>query len=75
MVTDVSGTEDHLHQKYQIQDYQNKDRLSVYFYYSEKYTLLQRVSFLLLLQWTAQRPACGHTGTKADCAFINSFAK
>jgi len=39
METDViySCTEEHLHQKCQIQDYQNKDRLSVY-----RILLLQR---------------------------------
>jgi len=38
ILTDViSDTEDHQHQKRQIQDYQNQDRISVigYFYYSK----------------------------------------
>jgi len=25
-----AGTEDHMHQKHQLQDYQNNDRLSIY---------------------------------------------
>jgi len=29
MVTDMSGSENYLHQKCQVQNYQNKDRLSV----------------------------------------------
>jgi len=53
MVSSKTGTEDHLHQKCQLQDYQNKDRLSVYtsiryFYYSEN------------LNWATQNLRLGH---------------
>jgi len=52
MLTEItSGTEDHLHEKRQIQDYQNKDRLwvcRIFLYYSES------------LNWTAQNLWLGH---------------
>jgi len=55
---DKSGSEDHLHQKCQIQNYQNKDRLSVctvgvgYFYYSGN------------LRWAIQNPRLGRIATR-----------
>jgi len=63
MVIDViSGTEDHLHYKCQIQDYQNKDKLSVC-----RMLLLQRTP-----NWAARGPRVGHSCYRFTLASFHS---